>query len=227
MEYKKRLTTRFLIFLFCIVLISGCASVPYTKPDSKVSAVLPPGIYHQVEKGETLWRISKVYGVDIDELVRVNQIEDSAAIEIGQKILIPNQFSRKNVYVKTFESDDFIWPVRGRIVGTYGQVIDNMINKGVNIAPYDSREILASRSGRVVFLGNNFAGLGKTIRIDHGDGFFTVYSLSSEILVKPGETVKQGTVIARVGFPGEGKKGYLHFQIRKGHLPQNPMFYLS
>ena len=213
------------VTIFSLFFLSGCATIPYVKPVSPQSVNLP-GIYHSVEKGETLWRISKMYGTDLEELVKINRITDGTVIETGQKIFIPNQFKPKPAYVRYADNDDFIWPSRGRVVGSFGQTINNMVNKGINIVPYGSRDIIASRSGRVVFLSNNFAGLGKTIILDHGDGFFTVYSLSSEVFVKPGDSIKQGTVIARLGSPGEGKKGYLHFQVRKGHLPQNPIFYL-
>jgi lipoprotein NlpD len=222
---NNKLLAKSLVIVSYLFFLSGCATAPYVKPVTFQSVNLP-GIYHSVEKGETLWRISKIYGADLEEIVRVNRITDSTAIEPGQKILIPNQSRPKPEYVKYTDNDDFIWPSKGRVVGSFGQTINNMVNKGINIAPYGSRDIIASRTGRVVFLSNNFAGLGKTIILDHGDGFFTVYSLSSEVFVKPGDNIKQGTVIARLGSSGEGKKGYLHFQVRKGHLPQNPIFYL-
>ncbi|HPL82810.1 MAG TPA: LysM domain-containing protein, partial [Candidatus Omnitrophota bacterium] len=69
----------------CLLFLSGCATAPYTKPVTPQSVNLP-GIYHNVEKGETLWRISKRYGVDLEELVKVNRIADSTAIETGQRI---------------------------------------------------------------------------------------------------------------------------------------------
>lgn len=222
---SKKLRVWKTVTIFSLFFLAGCASAPYIKPITPPSVSLP-GIYHNVEKGETLWRISKTYGVGLEELVRVNRISDGTAIETGQRIFIPNQSSLKPAAIRYTDSDDFIWPVRGRVVGSFGQVINNMVNKGINIAPSGSGDIIASRSGRVVFLNNNFAGLGRTIILDHGDSFFTVYSLSSEALVKPGENIKQGMVIARLGEPREGRRGYLHFQVRKGHLPQNPLFYL-
>lgn len=219
MSRNNGLSVKFLVTVSYLFFLSGCATAPYLKPITPQSVNLP-GVYHNVEKGETLWRISKVYGVGLEELVKINQIADSTVIEPGQKIFIPNQSKPKSVYIQYAGNDDFIWPLKGRIVGSFGQIVHNMINKGINIAPYGSRDIIASRSGRVVFLSNNFAGLGKTIILDHGDGFFTVYSLSSELFVKPGDNIKQGTIIARLG------SRYLHFQVRKGHLPQNPVFYL-
>lgn len=226
---NKRLLTQFLVTVAYLFFLSGCATAPYVKPLAPQPSVNLPGIYHNVERGETLWRISKNYGVDIDDLIKANRMTDSSVIEIGQKILIPHQLSprpKNTVYVNYSNNDDFIWPLKGRLVGSFGKVSNNMINKGINIAPQGSRDIIASRSGRVVFLKNDFAGLGRTIIIDHGDGFFTVYSLSSEAFIKPGDSVRQGMVIARLDSAGEGKNGYVHFQIRKGHIPQNPLFYL-
>lgn len=165
-----------------------------------------------------------MYGVDLQELTRINRIADSTSIEVGQRILIPNQLRNMVEVIKYADGDDFIWPVRGRVVSSFGQTVNNMINKGIRIAPYESKDVVASRSGKVVFLSDNFAGLGKTIILDHGDGFFTVYALSSEVFIKPGDSVKRGSVIARI--TGLGRAGDLHFEIRKGHLPQNPIFYL-
>jgi len=208
-----------------MLFLSGCATSLYVKPITPQSIALP-GIYHTVGRGETLWRISKMYGIGLEELTQVNRISDNTTIEIGQRIFIPNYFKPQVPVVTYSDTEDFVWPIRGRIVGSFGQTINNMLNKGINIAPNGSKDIVASKSGRVVFLKNNFAGLGKTIIIDHGDGFFTVYSLSSEVFVKPGDNIKKGTVIARLGSLNAGKNNYLHFELRKRHIPQNPMFYL-
>jgi len=213
-----------LFAVICLIFFSGCSTTPYVKPLPQRDVFSLPGIYHKVEKGETLWRISRRYGVDLEQLIRANRISDSTSIEIGQQIFIPDQLRDKSLEYKYAESDDFIWPARGRIICAFGHNFNNMANKGINIFPYDSKDIVASRSGKVVFLSEKFAGLGKTVILDHGDGFFTVYAANSETFVKPGESIKKGTVIARV--TGTGKNGYLHFEIRKGHLAQNPTFYL-
>ena len=221
---NKQIRARFLITICYLLFLSGCATAPYVAPVSPKPPLGLPGIYHKVEKGQTLWRISRMYGVDLQELTRVNRITDNTSIEVGQRILIPNQLRNRVEVIKYAEGDDFIWPVKGRVVSSFGQTVNNMINKGIRIAPYGSKDIAASRSGKVVFLSDNFAGLGKTIILDHGDGFFTVYALSSEVFIKPGDCVKRGSVIARI--TGLGRAGDLHFEIRKGHLPQNPIFYL-
>ena len=227
---NKRSVTYLLVTICYLLSLSGCATgqkAVVWPPVAKATAPLHlPGIYHKVARGETLWRISKMYGIDLEELTQVNRISDNTAIEVGQQIFIPNHFKPQASAVKYSDNDDFIWPIKGKIVGSFGQTINNMLNKGINIAPNGSKDIVASRSGRVVFLSNNFAGLGKTIILDHGDGFFTVYALSSEAFVKAGDNIKKGTVIARLHSLNSGRNKYLHFEVRKRHIPKNPMFYL-
>lgn len=208
-----------LIFLnfFC-----GCAT--YEEPGLEGLKGYP-GVYHRVALGETLYRISKAYNVDLDEVVRVNRIVDIGRIELGQLILIPNR--TKQVSFNQYFGDDFIWPVRGRVIGNFGQLVNNMVNKGLNIQTVSGSDVLASRSGRVVLYHKNFLSYGETVIIDHGEGFMTVYARNSQVLVKLGNRVNRGDIIAKVGSSGRDRNSYLHFEIIKGHIPQNPYYYLS
>ena len=203
--------------------LSGCATAPTVVPPRPEGV---SGVYHRVEKGQTLWMISKMYNTDLDELAKVNHISDTAKIEVGQQVLIP--FRQKLCPIPDKSAvNDFIWPLKGRVIGEFGQTYSNMINKGINIQPYSGNsEIVAARGGRVVFYSSDFDVYGKTVIIDHGDGFLTVYARNSEVFVKAGDRVDKGSVIARAGFSGRDRSVYLHFQIRKGHIPQNPNFYL-
>jgi len=210
-------TTYYLLFLV------GCATVPYTVPTQPQFAI--PGIYHQVERGQTLWRISKIYAVDLDEIVRINRIPDAASIEAGQLIFIPSGQKREYVSSKSL-AEDFSWPLKGRVITSFGQTFNDMINKGINIQRVRSEDVLASRSGKVTFYNTNFENFGKTIIIDHGDGFSTVYAKNSQVFVKIGDYVQRGSVIAKIGSSDRDNNTYLHFEIRKGYIPQNPYFYL-
>ncbi|MDD2679691.1 MAG: peptidoglycan DD-metalloendopeptidase family protein [Candidatus Omnitrophica bacterium] len=218
--------SKVLIMILFGLGMAGCASTPYVQPPAIKVPVGMVGTYHRIEKGQTLWKISRIYGVDLEELAQVNNISDATAIETGRQIFIPNRFKPQPPSAKYSDSDDFIWPLTGRITGSFGQTINNMVNKGVNIQPYGSLDVVASRSGKVVFLSRDFAGLGRTLIIEHDDGLFTVYARNSEIFVKAGEIVQKGAVIARAGSGGRDRNIYLHFEIRKGHISQNPLFYL-
>lgn len=223
---NKQRATYILPTIFYLLLLAGCSTAPYVKPPLALAPSGMRGTYHQVEKGQTLWKISKMYAVDLDDLARVNRIVDTTAVETGQQLFIPDRARPQLQVVKYSDNDDFIWPLRGRITGSFGQTINNILNKGINIQPSVSLNVVASRSGRVVFSSDNFAGFGKTVIIDHGDGLFTVYARNSSLFVKPGENVQKGSAIARAGSSGRNRDTYLHFEVRRGPNPQNPLFYL-
>jgi len=212
-----------IITLYLLTFI-GCATAPYVTP-----AITPniPGIYHQVERGQTLWRISKLYNIDLDEIVDINRISDATNIEVGQLIFIPHRNKVQYSTYKPSSHEDFIWPLKGKIIASFGQTFNNMVNRGINIQPYKTQDVVAAGGGKVVFCADNFEGFGKTIIIDHGNGFSTVYARNSQVFVKAGDFVQKGSLIAKAGSAGRDKNAFLHFQIRKGYVPQNPYFYLT
>lgn len=217
-----------IILIFILLSLSGCATVPpYTGPVLPVSAQRIPGVEHRVEAGQTLWRISKIYNVDMDDILRLNHISENTTIEVGQILIIPQRQALNAEQVIKSSFDDFHWPLKGRIIAGFGSSYRNLINRGINIQVQAGTDILASRQGRVVFYAANFGNFGNTVIIDHGDGLRTVYSRVSEIFVKPGDNVQRGALIGRVGSSLRDKNSYLHFEIRKGALAQNPLFYLS
>lgn len=210
-------------FAFYVFSFLGCATAPYVKP---VAPQTVPGIYHRVEKGQTLWRISKIYALDLDEIIKINRIQDAASIEAGQLIFIPGR-DKTQTTARNLPFEDFIWPLQGRVILNFGQTANNMVNKGVNIRPRKDTNVLASRSGKVIFYSPYFGSFGKTIIIDHGDGFATVYAGNSEVFVKAGNQVQKGSPIAKLSAGrNKNKDAYLHFEIRKSYIPQNPYFYL-
>ncbi|MDD5282039.1 MAG: peptidoglycan DD-metalloendopeptidase family protein [Candidatus Omnitrophica bacterium] len=215
-----------IILILMILAVSGCVSNPtYTGPRAPVSPQLTPGLRHRVEPKQTLWRISRMYNVDIDDILRANNISEDATIEIGQVLIIPNRL-KPRVEKVFFSGDDFIWPLKGKIIAGFGTNYQNLINKGINIQVFADTDILASRSGRVVFYAVNLGNFGRTIIIDHGNGLRSVYSRASEFFVRPGESVQRGALIGRINSTVKGKNNYFHFEIRKGAMPQNPLFYL-
>lgn len=211
--------------LFLILALSGCktAQAPYMADTRTVG-----GMYHYVKGGETLWSISRMYDVDMNAILRVNRIEDTSNIARGQRLVIPGVYSRHEQAPKTFSfSDSFVWPLRGNVVSYFGSRMDRTRNKGIDIKAEEGSSVRAARSGRVVFCDEGFKGFGKTVILDHGDNFQTVYAYNSMIMVKAGEAVEQNGVIARVGRSGRAKEPSLHFEIRKNGEPQNPFYYLS
>ncbi len=203
---------------------------------------LPPpsaaGFYHRVERKETLWSISRRYGVDLDTLVRANHLTSSSAINAGHVLLIPAQRpttpavsavpNTPAASLTPFAPDaqKFIWPVNGSLIASFGARHAGVTNQGIDVAAPAGTPVLAARGGRVAFVGNEVPGYGKTVIIDHGDGYNSVYAWNGEVLVAVGQVVPQRHPIAKVGATGRATAPSLHFEIRRGHRPQNPFYFL-
>ncbi|MFH0839448.1 MAG: LysM peptidoglycan-binding domain-containing M23 family metallopeptidase [Candidatus Omnitrophota bacterium] len=225
----KRYTYILVLFAIALTLI-GCASV---RPRlERPSARYPKGVYYEVKRGDTLWKISKLYDVSVNDIVRANRLPDATKISSGQKLFIPRSGgdSEELKYTRTspgvWGETKFAWPVSGKVISCFGAKKGLITNKGIDIKASEGTGVIAADDGLVSFVDENMKGLGKTVIIDHGNGFSTVYAHNSEILVKAGDEVKKSTVIAKVGKTGRASEPYLHFQIRKGHEPQNPFNYL-
>ncbi len=220
-------TLDILIAMSVAITLAGCAARGPVLARPKSYA--PPGCYYKVKRGDTLWKVSKLYDVDVKEIVKVNRLPDATKINVGQKLFIPSA-GIKGEYVKIPDYISspgmFSWPVAGKVISHFGDKKGMVANKGIDIEARDSSNVVAANKGTVSFVDENMKGLGKTIIIEHENGFSTVYAHNSKILVRVGEKVKRNQVIAKVGKTGRATKSYLHFQIRKGHEPQNPFYYL-
>jgi len=222
-----------LIPILILFIVSGCATSTSHQPISTTALPrpYPQGTYHTVVKGQTLWRIAKAYDADIQEIIERNRLGDPTRIDAGQKLFIPGARKTVNVAMmastpQTKSKRGYIWPMKGKIRSYYGSKIDSVATKGIVIEAIEGQDIVAARAGKVVFCDEKVKGLGKTLIIDHGDTYATLYAHNSENLVACGDSVQQNQVIAKAGNTGRAKKPGLHFQIRKGHKPQNPFYYL-
>lgn len=213
-----------------IVFLVGCASVR-PRPE-RPETRFPAGTYYEVKRGDTLWRISKLYDADVNAVVRANRLPDATKIVAGQKLFIPEskRGGREENYIQPTpgfnSSAKLMWPVSGKVISYFGTKKGLVMNKGIDIEAEEGSDVVAADDGMVSFVEENMKGLGKTVIIDHGNGLSTVYAHNSEILVKAGDTAAKNQVIAKVGKTGRASGPYLHFQVRKGHEPQNPFNYL-
>jgi murein DD-endopeptidase MepM/ murein hydrolase activator NlpD len=121
----------------------------------------------------------------------------------------------------------FRWPVRGRIIAAFGPKPNGLQNDGINLAVPEGTPVKAAEDGVVAYAGNELKGYGNLVLIRHANGFVTAYANASELMVKRGETVKRGQVIAKSGETGNVTSPQLHFEIRKGATPVDPSQYLS
>lgn len=226
------------------------------------SCSISHGVYHTIEKGQTLWRIAKTYDVDIQDVAEFNDITDITQIKQGQKLFIPgaSQTLKVEPYKpaamgdpKTEERKNggknpplsakpqaipeepegriivekwrFLWPVKGSVISVFG-VRNGKKYDGIDIAAPIGTHVSAAAEGEVIYSDNGIRGYGNIVMLKHKQGFITLYAHNQENLVKVGEMVKKGDVIAKVGNTGNAPSPRLHFEVRKDRKPRNPLFFL-
>jgi len=121
----------------------------------------------------------------------------------------------------------FRWPVRGKVVTSYGAKTNGKSNDGINLAVPEGTPVKAAEDGVVAYSGNELKGYGNLVLVRHSNGYVTAYAHASELLVKRGDTIKRGQVIAKSGQSGEVASPQLHFEIRKGSNPVDPLQFLN
>jgi murein DD-endopeptidase MepM/ murein hydrolase activator NlpD len=121
----------------------------------------------------------------------------------------------------------FRWPVRGKVIAAYGAKTNGKANDGINLAVPEGTPVKAAEDGVVAYSGNELKGYGNLVLVRHANGYVTAYAHASELMVKRGDTIKRGQVIAKSGQSGEVGSPQLHFEIRKGSTPVDPLQFLN
>ncbi|RLL56021.1 M23 family metallopeptidase [Mariprofundus sp. EBB-1] len=117
------------------------------------------------------------------------------------------------------------WPIKPVVTSKFGRRGSRM-HDGIDIGAKEGTPIHAAAGGEVVYSDSRLSGYGKLIIIRHGKNLFTAYGHNQRNLVKKGAKVKAGDVIARVGHTGRATGPHLHFEVRQGSTPVNPIAYL-
>lgn len=190
------------------------------------------GVYHEVKAGQTLWRIASTYKVDLETLQWVNDVEDVTDLRVGRVLFIPGV--DKVMDVATYRPEDetpsrkmirIIWPMKGRTSSHFGPR-GGREHQGLDLAAPVGTPVKASAGGKVAYSGDGMRGYGKVVVIKHASELSTVYAHNSKLLVRMGERVEQGQVIARVGQTGWATGPHLHFEVRRRGVPENPLDFL-
>ncbi len=144
-----------------------------------------------------------------------------AALIAGQSLSIPTQ----GVGREQLKSDaKFLWPAAGRLVDGFCHRPDDTGSEGINLAVEPGTEIHAVESGEIAYAGNELRGYRNLVIISHADGWATAYVQNDEMLVRRGDVVTRGQVIAKIREPGHPP---FHFELRRRGEPLNPLLYLE
>lgn len=125
--------------------------------------------------------------------------------------------------VAAASSDSFRWPAKGRVINGYG----SGGNEGINISVPEGTPVKAAEEGTVAYAGSDVKGYGKLVLVRHSNGYVSAYAHNAELDVRPGDKVKRGQTIAKSGATGNVTSPQLHFEIRKGATPVDPMPHLA
>ncbi|WP_321531642.1 peptidoglycan DD-metalloendopeptidase family protein [uncultured Desulfuromonas sp.] len=229
------------------------------------------GVNHVVQPGQTLYRISKTYGVSADKIAAYNHVKDPTQIKAGESLWIPGVRHTRTVAVvpgtahttsqkstpkvvrkkkvtpaKTVKKKKtptkttqparnaphvaakkglLDWPVRGRVLQTYG-VKNGERSKGIVIAASAGTPVRCAAAGQVIYSGSGIKGYGHLLIVKHSDNLYTVYGHNRSTLVKTGAFVNKGQTIALSGRVPSLGQGGVHFEVRQGNQAVNPAFYL-
>lgn len=116
----------------------------------------------------------------------------------------------------------FLWPVRGRVISDFGPKPGGLHNDGINIAVPRGEPVQAAENGVVAYAGNELKGFGNLLLIRHADGWISAYAHNDTLLVKRGDAVRRGQVIARAGATGNVNTPQVHFELRRGTRAVDP-----
>ena len=185
----------------------------------------PQPLSHTVCNGENLSYIAANYGVTVAAIVQVNDIPNINRLKIGQVLTIPPAPKGALASRSAVSTSGYVWPVIGTISSYFGELRGVSRHSGLDIAAPNGKDIKAARAGRVESSGW-MGGYGFAVIIDHGDGLKTLYAHASKLLVKAGDRVIQGQVIAKVGSTGNSTGPHVHFEVRINSKFMDPLKYL-
>lgn len=231
-----------------IILANNIDSPNVIKPGKMIIVPNRKGVFHKVKKGESLIAIARLYKVPLHNIMVNNSLKNSNCVINGQTIFIPDthvdlndinikhttyiakrEKSKENSQIKLNIS--LLWPVNGKITSSFG-TRKNPLGKGrqfhcgLDISCDVGTPVRAALNGAVIYSGWK-DGYGNVVVLKHDNGYISVYGHNSNNLVKEGDSVQKGQIIAKSGMTGSVTGAHVHFEFRKYITPLNPLRYLK
>ena len=226
-----------ILFVFVAVLLSACGQ----NMENSFTGWSFGGGKYIVKRGDTLYSIARRNHQNYQHIASINHIGAPYRVKVGQVLWLKQTAPVKPVMRRTEGSwkmptfsfpinfsrnkryhSDWLWPVRGHIVKSF---IPLRGQKGIDIVCKRGEQIHASAKGVVVYVGSGFDEYEHLIIIKHDNQYLTAYGHNSSNLVKEGQAVVAGQVIANVGMVNR-KYWAVHFEIRRSGKAVNPLNYL-
>jgi lipoprotein NlpD len=204
--------------------------------------------YHVVRQKDTLFSIAFRYEKDYHHVARINHIQPPYDIKPGQRIRLTEPYPlKKAIYTRiasqykrplpttrpvkrtkqpaAYQQTNVVWqwPLKGKLRQSFSLASGQ---KGIDIIANKTQAVRAASSGMVAYSGDGIPGYGHLIIVKHNRQYLTAYGHNSKNLVKEGQKVTKGQVIAYTGLISSNMRG-VHFELRKNGKPVNPLNYLT
>ncbi|MEA2020328.1 MAG: M23 family metallopeptidase [Patescibacteria group bacterium] len=227
---------QFKVSIASIRYVNDLGNVNYIKPGQKLTIPPVSGILHTVEKGDTVRSLANKYDVAPQSIVDFNYLFHPFNLEVGQVIVVPGgsvpeqepatshlasgrTSTRQQEVTPSVGTGQFSWPTNSRGISQYF----HRWHPAIDISRFSP--IYAIDSGTVVearYSGWNY-GYGKLVRIDHGNGYTSLYAHLSSVKVQPGQNVSRGQIIGNMGNTGRSFGTHLHLEITYQGRHINPL----
>jgi murein DD-endopeptidase MepM/ murein hydrolase activator NlpD len=218
-----------------LLLAAGCATV---RQGVSQPAGVPRGAWYVVEQGDTLATIAARHGVYADDLAEINGLRRDQRLLPGQRLFLlesegapghPLPSEPALITTSPRRASAFAelhWPVtQPRLSSAFG-TREGRPHEGIDLAAPMGTPIRAALAGQVLYAGNQVRGYGNMVVVQHPGDLVTVYAHASVLLVRTGQRVQEGQEVARVGQSGRATGPHLHFEVRRGQVPQDPLRFL-
>jgi murein DD-endopeptidase MepM/ murein hydrolase activator NlpD len=233
-----RISARHAVNVRALAETNGLAP-PYTLRPGQVLYLPPPNV-HVVREGETLVSIARRYSIDTRSLAVMNRLSRPWYVWPGDELQLP-PLARDQMAAGMSASPiqsapaggeappagpvTFVWPVDGMVSRAFGPDSGGQLNEGVHIAASPGSSVIAAAEGEVAYAGGDVPGLGEIVLVQHRGGWMSAYGRADRLLVRPGDRVAQGQMIAVAGDAAGGSRD-VYFQLRKDGRPVDPTAHL-
>ncbi|WP_316862512.1 peptidoglycan DD-metalloendopeptidase family protein [uncultured Cohaesibacter sp.] len=224
----------------------GQQMVDYTSTASigpsqvNAGASIPAAPVHKIPKSKPRWiaQLSSNGSRDQSSSIVTGSIENNVASsssgsgrlpvsQVAQPGSSASEPAAKANSVQQGNTAKFRWPVRGRIITSFGRGSNGTQNDGINLSVPIGTSVRAAESGTVIYAGNKLKGYGNLVLVQHSNGWVTAYAHNDKVLVAKGQHIRRGQIIAQSGKSGSVNSPQLHFELRIQGDPVDPVPYLA
>jgi murein DD-endopeptidase MepM/ murein hydrolase activator NlpD len=227
-----------------VVLALGAVVVACRPERAPMHPQTPAGSWYVLARGDTIDDIAKRAGVPAEDILEINGLARAEDAKPGKLIFVlappgaaelpsaeqgvqaTGPISRP---VTVGAGARFAWPLANvaRTVGSPFGTRGGRAHEGIDLPAPMGTPVFAVADGEVVYAGSGIRGYGNLVVLQHGGDLLTVYAHNANVFVTQGQGVRTGERIATVGQTGRATGPHLHFEVRQGQIPQDPMPYLS